>query len=719
MRPGRSLAERFPVLAAQWHPTKNGSEDIRTLSQGSKKKVWWLGDCGHEWEAVVRNRVRGSGCPYCSGRQVLAGYNDLATTHPSLAGELAADKNGAELSADSVSAGSNKRVWWRCSEDHTWQATINNRSTNGTGCPTCAGRTVVAGRNDVATKNPALALLWHPTKNDRSPSETHHSSHDKTIWWMCPKGHEWQNSPNAMSTRATTGCAVCASKEVIAGVNDFAHSYPDLAEQWHPTKNGDLLPTQVTSKSNKKVWWVCSEGHEWVASVKQQTVSKSPCPVCSHRVVQRGFNDLGTLYPSLAAEWNAEMNPGLSSSVLPTSDKRVWWVCEEGHTWQAAVNSRVKQKSGCPVCRYYAAPGQDLETLFPGVAAEFHPTKNEGWRPDVLSYGSDREMWWVCPKGHEWKTTVKNRTVAMSKCPHCYATSFVSSAEKEIGELLRSWGLEVRTSVRDVLPKKELDIYLPQERFAIEFNGLYWHSERHKERDYHLNKSLACDEQGIYLYQVWEDDWRLRKAVVVRGIAHRLGLTSRISELFGLDAAYSQRAYARKLRAVVLDAQSAEPFLEENHIQGFVTGSGYYGLVDGAGQVQAILVVKRRSSGSGTWSIERYATRGTVIGGFTKLLSFAERQNPDVIEWVTFSDNTVSDGKLYENTGFAKDKVLPPDYSYLVGGERKHKFLYRTARFKSDPGLLWEEGLTERELAEMNGLYRVWDSGKIRWKKTV
>src|SRR5690606_34103676 len=111
-------------------------------------------------------------------------------------------------------------------------------------------------------------------------------------------------------------------------------------------------------------------------------------------------------------------------------------------------------------------------------------------------------------------------------------------------------------------------------------------------------------------------------------------------------------------------------------------------------------------------------TAGVVQGGFTRLLRHAESRLA-VATWVTFADLSVSQGRLYEDNGFIVDKILPPDYMYFVQGERVHVFNYRLKRFREDPNLIWKEGLTERELAQLNGLHRIWDSGKVRYVKDV
>lgn len=115
--------------------------------------------------------------------------------------------------------------------------------------------------------------------------------------------------------------------------------------------------------------------------------------------------------------------------------------------------------------------------------------------------------------------------------------------------------------------------------------------------------------------------------------------------------------------------------------------------------------------------IVRYSSLTPVTGGFTKLLSYIEKKySPSKI--VTFSDNTISDGSLYALSGFTADKEIAPDYRYVVKGKRVHKFNYRLNRFKSDPNLIFMDGATEKELARINNLDRIWDAGKVRWVKT-
>ena len=134
-RRGKSLTECNPDLAKEWHPTKNGQLTPKSVNIGSNVKYWWIGPCGHEWDASVVNRAKGKGCPYCAKKKVLPGFNDLKTYNPELAKEWHPTKNG-DLKPEEIAPHSNKKVWWQCSKGHEWEAVVNSRS-SGRGCPLC------------------------------------------------------------------------------------------------------------------------------------------------------------------------------------------------------------------------------------------------------------------------------------------------------------------------------------------------------------------------------------------------------------------------------------------------------------------------------------------------------------------------------------------------------------------------------------------------------
>ena len=169
----------------------------------------------------------------------------------------------------------------------------------------------------------------------------------KKVWWRCHNGHEWQASIG--NRNRGHGCIYCSNQKVLPGYNDLATSRPDIAKEWHPTKNYPLLPSEVTCGSEKKVWWKCDKGHEWIASVKSRSKGTG-CPYCANRKVLTGYNDLASINPRLAKEWHPTKNlPLTPQMVCANSNIKLWWLCENGHTWEAKIDNRNKGTK-CPLC---------------------------------------------------------------------------------------------------------------------------------------------------------------------------------------------------------------------------------------------------------------------------------------------------------------------------------------------------------------------------------
>lgn len=280
--PGQNdLASREPRLATEWHPEKNGPLAPQDVSCGSHKAVWWLCSKGHVWQAGIKSRVAGAGCPVCANRTPMAGENDLASTHPALAAEWHPEKNGT-LTPQDVTYGSRRRVWWRCGRGHEWRAAVSSR-TAGAGCPVCTGRRVEPGENDLASAYPAVARQWHPGRNGALTAAHVSPYSNRRVWWLCPRGHAYQAGISARTMNGT-GCPYCTGRRVLAGFNDLATRQPVLAGQWQAALNAPLTPQMVTPGSHKKVWWQCADGHVWMAAVHSRAgPQKCGCPVCAGR----------------------------------------------------------------------------------------------------------------------------------------------------------------------------------------------------------------------------------------------------------------------------------------------------------------------------------------------------------------------------------------------------------------------------------------------------
>lgn len=254
------------------------------------------------------------------------------------------------LTPDDVTFGSHKKVRWTCPSGHSWQAMVYTRS-EGASCPYCTGRKASPEQNSLTKQIPALAAEWDDEMNaPLTPQSVTTGSH-KLIWWRCPKGHSWRAAVYSRTTLGT-GCPVCTGRQALAGENDLATLYPDIAAQWDEEKNGALHPSNVTAGSNRRVWWRCEKGHSYRAVIAQRVQRGDGCPYCANRKVLPGFNDLATAAPLVAKQWHETLNGALTPEMVTAgSHKKAWWQCSYGHVWKAAIYSRAGvQQCGCPVC---------------------------------------------------------------------------------------------------------------------------------------------------------------------------------------------------------------------------------------------------------------------------------------------------------------------------------------------------------------------------------
>ena len=319
------LATVFPDIARQadgWDPT--------LLAGQSSKKMNWKCDQGHRWRAQVASRTNmKSGCPICSGKVVLSGFNDLQTTNPKLA------LQAFGWDPTTITRASNKKMEWKCEEGHFWESTVNNRNANKN-CPTCSGNQVLIGHNDLATTHPELAneaFGWDPE------TFTSGSSRSGPIDWRCSQGHIWKAT--IASRGSGNGCPVCAGQKVWPGYNDLATTHPEIAKQAYGWD-----PSTVMAGTDKKLDWICNLGHVWKVRGAER-MGGSNCPICLGQKVLVGFNDLATTNPSVASE-AFEWNP---TTLTAGSGLKRKFKCEHGHTWVTAIATRTGfNKSGCPTC---------------------------------------------------------------------------------------------------------------------------------------------------------------------------------------------------------------------------------------------------------------------------------------------------------------------------------------------------------------------------------
>lgn len=446
------LATKVPEIALQWDYEKNGNLLPQDVACGSHQKIWWRDILGHSWRASVNSRKQGHGCPICSNRQVLPGFNDLKSQNPELADEWDYDKN-EPLKPEDVTPSSGKKVWWHCYAGHSWLTSVSNRA-KGKGCPVCRNKKVVAGFNDLASQNPQLAEEWDYEKNAPLTPECITPASGLRVWWHDKLGHSWKA---AVYSRASgTGCPICANLQILVGFNDLASQNPRLAEEWDSEKNAPLTPKCVTASSDTMVWWRDELGHSWKASVNNRAHG-SGCPICTGKQVLAGFNDLASRNPLLAGEWDIERNAPLTpEDVTLSSGRKVCWRDKLGHSWSAPVAQR-SNGSECPFCtgRQVLVGFNDLASQNPQLAEEWDSEKNAPLTPMDVTLSAHKRVWWKCSFGHSWKVSVSHRSRG-SSCPICknrIVLAGFNDLETTSPELLDGWDYERNTiSPSEILP---------------------------------------------------------------------------------------------------------------------------------------------------------------------------------------------------------------------------------------------------------------------------
>lgn len=558
-----------------------------------------------------------------------------------------------------------------CPEHGEFSRAPKNMVNSNTACLECAGGRM--SRNSVET---ALREMWGDRWDFSGTVFTTASGYFSAV---CPEHGEFrQLTSKALS--GTVGCDICSGRRI--DLNSFLSSSANLwGDRWdYSLVEFHDVRTEVTI--------ICPSHGKFKQKPSLHLRGNVGCSRCSRQ--------------------------GMSSEEFVAEAKEVW-----GERWDFSKveyqGAFQKVTVSCPLhgdfeqlpyyllggavgCRKCSIPTRTIDEVMEKSILVWGDRWDFSKSSDLSN--SKTPFTITCPEHGEFKQSPDNLLKGYLGCYRCHDFG-TSQAEKSIRELLLDIGVNMpSTYISHGGRKYEIDMYSEELRVGIEFNGVYWHSEKFREREYHYNKSVAAAGNGIRLLHVWEDDWLFKNDIVKEHILRVLGKSSQ------------PKIAARKMKVMEADFSTATEFLERTHIQGGTSATYYIGGFY-EGELVALACFKKRGE---DYELVRYATSAIVQGGHSKLVSYFEK-NYSYQNLITFADLTFSDGGLYKNTGWIEDKVLAPDYQYLVNGVRKHKFGYRIERFKRDPDLQYMEGMTERELAELNGLLRVYDAGKIRFIK--
>jgi hypothetical protein len=323
----------------------------------------------------------------------------------------------------------------------------------------------------------------------------------------------------------------------------------------------------------------------------------------------------------------------------------------------------------------------------------------------------------ICKEGHNYdihRWLLKNRLYKYNTNPCIICNPInsgsVSETEKNLVKFIKeNYSGEVILNNRDIIGK-ELDIYLPELKIAFEFNGLYWHDELHKENNYHRNKTDLCVEKNIRLYHVWEDDWHYKQDIVKSMILNSIGKTK--------NKIFARKCFLKEIK----DNELVKNFLNDNHIQGFINSSVKIGLFYNDDLISLMTFGKKRvimnsSSNENEYELHRFCNKlnTNVIGGASKMFKyFINNYNP--VEIITYADRSYSNGGLYKKLNFTFDKITQSNYYYIVDGIRMFRFGFRKNVLIKEG---YDENLSEHQIMMNRNIYRIYDSGNLKfiWKK--
>lgn len=282
-----------------------------------------------------------------------------------------------------------------------------------------------------------------------------------------------------------------------------------------------------------------------------------------------------------------------------------------------------------------------------------------------------------------------------------------SGYEEEISNFLKECNIKHITNYKLPNSKTEVDLYIPDHNIGFEFNGLYWHNELYKTPNYHLEKTIKCENVGISLVHIFEDEWIYKKEIVKSIIKNKLNISE-------------NKVFGRKCKIKEVTVEESKKFLEENHIQGSVNSSVKIGLYYNDKLISLMTFSKGRIIMGGKtdeWELNRFCNKlnTNVIGAASKLLKyFLENYKPKKL--ISYSDIRIFDGKMYEKLNFKMISQSKPNYWYVIGDKRHYRFNFKKSNLIKEG---YDKNKTEKQIMFDRKIYRIYDCGNIRWELTI
>lgn len=536
------------------------------------------------------------------------------------------------------------------------------------------------------------AKARHGDRYDYSKVDYKHNKTKATI--ICPNHGEFEQMPT--NHLSGYGCPSCANNKPLT-----AESFLKKANTLHKNKYQYQPSSSYSHKT--KINITCPEHGVFEQTINHH-LSGQGCPSCATpalttKLGRNGFNHTGIDEFINSANRIHNNKYDYSKVVYKNNSTKISIVCSEHGVFEQTPAHHLFG-NGCPKCKI-----KSLTKDFNDFVTDANLVHSNQYTYKIENYKNCRgKVKIICSKHGEFEQNVSTHLAGYScpSCGHC-----ISKAENEIEDFLVQLGLQVVKNSRKIIPPKEIDLYLPELKIAIEYNGLKWHSNQYVENSYHYDKYLRCKAVGIRLIHIYEDEWAEHSDLIKIYLKQQL-------------LKNNNSVYARLCTIKSIDSKIASDFLNKHHIQGFAANTHYLALFYQEELVSVAVFGNKSSSrnNNNIHELTRYASSIRVVGGLSKLVKrYIKEVNPPSI--VTYSDNDKFTGMAYEKSGFKLVKESRQDYKVILKNQRFDKRVTCRKNLAKLLGDKFNPELSELQNCVNNKIYRIYDSGKKKWEYQI
>ena len=643
---------------------------------------------GEFWQ-TPKEHLHGQGCPACG--KIRRGLKKRENTESFI--EKARKVHGDLYDySKTVYVKSNQNVIITCKEHGDFEQTPNAHL-SGCGCPKCVGKGVTT--EEIIRR----FRETHGDKYDYSKVVYNPSDNTHKVLIGCNKHGYFEQSLYAHIKGQ--GCPKCGNEIKASKLSFTCDEFIRKANEVH---NGKFDYSKVEYvNSLAKVCIICPvHGEFW--QVAGNHLNGQGCPECAKEHSGEYTRSNNEKFIE-----NAKLVHGdeydYSKVDYVNNRVKVMITCKIHGDFEQTPHNHLNGQ-GCPKCKAFKIIDKITSNTdeFIEKAKKIHGDKYDYSKVEYTRNSIPVEI--ICNKHGSFIQTPASHLSGCG-CPKC--AFHLSKGEDDIYKLVKQYDDNAIQRTKKIIPPFELDIYSEKYNLAIEFDGLIWHSEKYNTeyRKSHLNKTKLCNDKGIRLIHVFEDEWNYKRDIVISRIKSIIGITER-------------RIFARKCDIIELDDKACSDFLENNHIQGNVSSKYRYGLVYNGELVSVMTFGKTRKnlgrkSAEGEYELVRFCSKlgVSVVGGGSKLLSyFVRNMSPKKI--ITYADLRWSDGNFYRKLGFTLSHVSSPNYYYVNGNIRENRFKYRKDVLVSEG---YDKDKSEHEIMLEREIYRIYDCGNMVFEK--